>query len=274
MVKGQEFFIDSSKIDEIKRWEPVIRGVTTNQLIMQKDGIRDVDEHIRQILKLVPNGYPVSVELVDSTASKDDLVNEALRLKNLGENVVIKVPITRGIITEPLDPKATSTEMLEVIDRLINKNVSVNVTAMVTDMQMKLAVSILASRGDLKGFVSLFWGRSKDDHDNYRANTGFIDTHELEFGPSIKSRMGNESSVNQEPAAVVRSVNQFIGGRKQPRIIVGSIRTVAQAEEASAAGAHIVTVTPDILRAGLFSRKSIETIAEFDRAGAELKNRK
>lgn len=265
----QEFFLDTSDIVEIERWKGVVRGVTTNQLIMYKEGVRDIDAKIREICDIVP-GYPVSVELMDSMAPTKDLIAEAVRLNELAENVVIKVPITDASLVEPYDPKQTSTKMIELVGELVSRDIAVNVTAMMTDMQMKLAVA--ATQGSKRNcFVSLFYARSIDDHSN-RADPKFIETHPLEYGDmkDQKSIMGPESRVNSNPGEIVKSVRQFIGELPQPRIIVGSIRHVDQVEEAFDAGAHIVTVTPTIMRAGLYNRTTIKTCLEFDAAGRNI----
>ncbi len=251
MIK-QEFFLDTSNLDEIKRWKGIIRGVTTNQMIMYKEGVRDIDKQIKKICKLVPE-YPVSVELMDSLASTKELIKEATRLSSLGDNVVVKVPITDAYIEEPFNPVESSTKMIELVNELVTRNIPVNVTAMITDMQMKMAVA--ATQASKKNcFVSLFWARNIDDQSN-RENQ-----HKEE------SILG-QSWVNKNPGEIVKSVRQFIGDSPQPRIIIGSIRTVSQVEEASVAGADIVTVTPKVFRAGLYNRTTLKTVREFDEAG-------
>ncbi len=50
------------------------------------------------------------------------------------------------------------------------------------------------------------------------------------------------------------------------RIIVGSIRHLMDVNEALDAGAHVVTVPPDILRKMVWNPRTVETIAEFNEA--------
>lgn len=242
---NRSIFIDSSKLEEIKRWNAtgIIDGVTTNQMIMLKDGMkpRDFETVVKKICKEM-KGRPVSVELTNSVVSSKIMIQEAVRLNTIAENIVIKVPL----IPE-------TTKSLEVVHELIKRNIAVNITAMMTFEQMITA--ILATRYAKKtSFVSLFWGRSIEDQANYRS----------------KVDLGSE--INTYPKNIVNETVKFLekGYYKNPKIIVGSIRSANMVGEAFAAGSHIVTVTPDILIALLFSQRTKETIAEFDEAWKKL----
>lgn len=255
---NRTIFIDSSNFEEIKKWNRVgvIDGVTTNQLIMLKDGItakqyRGVIQKICQEMK----GKPVSVELTDSTASITNMVKEAKSLNTIAKNIVVKVPLI---------PKTTKS--LEVIAQLAKANIAVNVTTMMTFEQLVMAT--LATRHCKRlSFISIFWGRSIEDHQKYRSKGNFLTKHP-EIGP--------ESEINKDPKKQVAAIARFLekGGYENPKIIVGSIRNASQVGEAFAAGAHIPTVSPATLRAMLYSKRSIETIQQFDNAWKELQTKK
>jgi transaldolase len=49
-------------------------------------------------------------------------------------------------------------------------------------------------------------------------------------------------------------------------IIVGSVRHVMDVNEALEAGAHVPTVTPQVIRKMVWNPRTIETIAEFNNA--------
>jgi transaldolase len=85
--------------------------------------------------------------------------------------------------------------------------------------------------------------------------------------------MGEPSEVNAHPAKITQAIMEFFekGNYDNPRLIVGSIRNVGQIGDAFAAGANIVTITPATLKAKLFSQRTIETNADFDKAWQELK---
>lgn len=251
---NRSIFIDSSNIEEIQKWNATgtIDGVTSNQAIMLKDGVKpkNFTKVVRSICEEMKD-KPVSVELTDSTAAPDEMIDEARRFADLAENVVVKVPLIPD-----------TTKSLFVIREIAKLNIAVNVTTMMTFEQMILAA--LAARHCKKtSFLSLFWGRAIEDHAKYRSRFDFMAQY---------PRVGLESEVNGQPQTIVRETASFLkqGGYENLRIIVGSIRTASMVGEAFAAGGHICTTTPEILKAMLFSQRSIETIKQFDDAWKEM----
>jgi len=255
---NRALFLDSSKLEEIQKWNMtgVIDGVTTNQLIMLKDGVRpkDYEKTIKVICKEM-KGKPVSVELSDSTASAEEMIKEAKRINKLADNIAVKVPLIPD-----------TTKSLYVINQLTKLNIAVNVTVMMTFEQMIMAT--LAMRDSKKlCFISLFWGRSEEDNVKYRSRFDYMVSH---------PRVGLESKVNSSPALITEATNKFLkeGGYDNIKIIVGSIRNARMVGDAYATGGHIVTITPEILMSMLYSQRSIETIAQFDQAWKELQKKK
>jgi len=251
-------FLDSSKIDEIKKWNAtgVIDGVTTNQMIMLKDGIKpsEYEKVIKTICREM-KGKPVSIELTDSTASPEAMVKEAKRLNALADNLVVKVPLIPD-----------TTKSLWVINQLAKLNIAVNITTMMTFEQM--VMGILAARNCKRlSFVSIFWGRSIEDHKTYRSKPNFEEKY---------PKVGPESDVNKDVKVLVQEVARFLkeGQYENPKIIIGSLRNASQVGESIVAGGHIPTIPPAILEAMLFSQRSIETIAQFDEAWKELQKKK
>ncbi len=251
-------FLDSSKIEEIKKWNAtgVIDGVTTNQMIMLKDGVKpsEYEKVIKTICREM-KGKPVSIELTDSTASPELMVKEAKRLNALADNLVVKVPLIPN-----------TTKSLWVINQLAKLNIAVNVTTMMTFEQM--VMGILATRNCKRlSFVSIFWGRSIEDHRIYRSKANFVTKY---------PKMGPESDVNGDVTTLVQKTAEFLkeGQYENPKIIVGSLRNVSQVGESIVAGGNIPTIPPAILEAMLFSQRSIETIADFDEAWKELQKKK
>ena len=255
---NRTLFLDSSKLEEIKKWNATgtIDGVTTNQLIMLKDGLKlkDYEKAVKAMCREM-KGKPVSIELTDSTASPEAMVREAKRLSTFANNVVVKVPM----IPE-------TTKSLWVINELSRLNIAVNVTTMMTFEQMIMA--ILATRKNKKlCFVSIFWGRSIEDHEQYRSKPDY----EKQY-----PKVGKESDINADVKLLVQKTAEFLkeGNYNNPKIIVGSVRNANQVGEAFAAGGHIPTVPPATLEAMLFSKRSIETIAQFDEAWKEMQKKK
>lgn len=251
---SHSIFIDSSKIEEIKKWNNtgIIDGVTTNQSIILKDGInfKDFNRIIRLICKEMGK-KPVSIELTDSNASIREMTSEAKRLNSLAPNIVIKVPL----IPE-------TTKSLEIIQALISANIAINVTTLMTFEQM--IVSALALRASKRMcFISLFWGRSTEDHIKYRSRFDFMAEHK---------RVGLDSEVNNHPKKIVEATTRFLKESELDniKVIVGSIRNATMVGDAFAAGGHIVTISPEILLAMLFSQRTLETIEQFDQDWKKL----
>lgn len=247
---NRSLFIDSSNIEEITLWNQtgVIDGVTTNQYILLKDKIKpkDIKSTIKKIC-LEMKGKPVSIELTDSTAPVEKMIEEAKRLDDIAPNIVIKVPIVPD-----------TTKSLFVANQLSKASIAVNVTAMMTFEQLFMA-ALAVRQNKRMSFISFFWGRSIEDEAKYRNRFDFMSDHK---------RVGFGSEINKEPKNIVSAVADFLqkGHYDNPRILAASMRTATMVGEAFAAGSHIVTVTPEILKETLFSQKTIETNEQFDEA--------
>ena len=134
-----KFFIDTANFDDIKAAYEMgfIAGVTTNpSLIVQEK--RDLHEVIQQIADLVEG--PVSAEVIATTAP--EMVKEAHELIKLGDNVVIKVPMTA--------------EGLKAVSVLSKEGIKTNVTLIFSANQALLAARAGAT------YVSPFVGRVDD----------------------------------------------------------------------------------------------------------------
>lgn len=251
---NRSLFIDSSNITEIRKWHRlgIIDGVTTNQYIFQKEKVNP--KKIKSLIKTIceeMKGKPVSVELTDSSLSQEKLFDEAKRWSEIAENIVIKVPLIPHTI-----------KSFWIINQLLRHEIAVNITLLMTFEQLTLAT--LAARNSKKtSFVSLFWGRTEEDHVKYRSRSDFMASF---------PKVGLESAINSTASNIVAATAQFIkeGNYGKVRIITGSIRTASMVGEAFAAGSHIVTATPDVLLAMTFSQRTIETLEQFDQAWKQI----
>jgi len=134
-----KFFIDTANIGEIKEGLEMgmVDGVTTNPSLIAKEK-RGFDEVVRDILDVVTG--PVSLEVI--SLETEGMVEEAKRLADLAENVVIKIPMTvEGI-------KATRV--------LADLDIAVNQTLIFSPLQALLAAKAGAA------YVSPFVGRLDD----------------------------------------------------------------------------------------------------------------
>lgn len=134
-----KFFIDTANFDDIKAAYEMgfIAGVTTNPSLIVKEK-RDLHEVIQQIAGLVEG--PVSAEVIATTAP--EMVKEAHELIKLGDNVVIKVPMTA--------------EGLKAVSVLSKEGIKTNVTLIFSANQALLAARAGAT------YVSPFVGRVDD----------------------------------------------------------------------------------------------------------------
>lgn len=134
-----KIFIDTANFDEIKAAYEMgfVAGVTTNPSLIVKEK-RDLKEVIKQIAALVEG--PVSAEVIATTAP--EMIKEAHELVKLGNNVVIKVPMTP--------------EGLKAVAVLAKEGIKTNVTLIFSANQALLAARAGAT------FVSPFVGRIDD----------------------------------------------------------------------------------------------------------------
>ncbi len=91
-----KFFIDTANIDQIIEAKDlgILDGVTTNPSLMAKEGISgesDILAHYKKIADLVEGD--VSAEVIGTDFKT--MVEEGLRLADIAENIVVKVPMTK-----------------------------------------------------------------------------------------------------------------------------------------------------------------------------------
>ena len=138
-----KFFVDTANIEEIKEGIQLgmVDGVTTNPSLVATEK-KPFNQVIREILKIV-NG-PVSLEVLSLDA--EGMVKEGKKLAKLGEQVVIKVPMT--------------TEGLKATKIFAGAGIAVNQTLIFSPLQALMAAKAGAA------YVSPFVGRLDDiSHD-------------------------------------------------------------------------------------------------------------
>ncbi|NMC97549.1 MAG: fructose-6-phosphate aldolase, partial [Deltaproteobacteria bacterium] len=151
-----KFFIDTANISEIKEGLALgmVDGVTTNPSLIAKEK-RGFDSVVKEILKIVEG--PVSLEVVSLDAK--GMYTEGKKLARLGDQVVIKVPMT----TEGL--KATKMFAADGID--------VNQTLIFSPLQALMAAKAGAA------YVSPFVGRLDDiAHDGMELVQQILDIYD------------------------------------------------------------------------------------------------
>ena len=134
-----KFFLDTANLEEIKKADSwgILDGVTTNPTLVSKE-TDSFQKIAAEILKVVKG--PVSLEVISEDS--EGMVREARELKMYGENVVIKIPLTK--------------EGLKAVKVLSSEGIKTNVTLCFSPPQALLAAKAGAD------YISPFIGRLDD----------------------------------------------------------------------------------------------------------------
>jgi len=134
-----KIFLDTANLESITKFNDMglLDGITTNPSLMSKEGgnPKDAMEEITKIIK-----GDVSLEVVSTEYS--GMMEEGKRLRQYGENVVVKVPMT--------------SDGLKACKSLSSEGIPVNVTLIFSANQ-----ALLAAKSGAK-YVSPFIGRLDD----------------------------------------------------------------------------------------------------------------
>lgn len=178
-----------------------IKGFTTNPTLMQKAGIRDYKAFALDILNTIPD-RSISFEVFSDDF--DEMYEQALEISTWGKNVYVKIPVS--------DTKAHPS--YDLIQQLANKEVKMNVTALMTEEQ---AASVShALKNAPSSYISIFAGRIAD--------TG------------------------RDPLPMLQTVLKNMRSYPQQELIWASPRELLNIFQANDIGCHIITVTNDILK--------------------------
>lgn len=180
--------------------KPYIKGFTTNPTLMRKAGVRDYRAFALDILQAIPD-RPISFEVF-----ADDFVEmerQAHEIASWGDQVYAKIPAT-NTRREPL---------YDLVKRLSKAGVKVNVTALLTLTQVRMAAECLAS--DVPSLVSVFAGRIAD--------TG------------------------RDPVPMMAAAVELLKLAPRAELVWASPRELLNIFQANAIGCHIITATSDIL---------------------------
>ena len=134
-----KIFLDTANLESIRKFNDMglLDGITTNPSLMSKEkgNPKDAMEEITKIIK-----GDVSLEVVSTEYS--GMIDEGKRLREYGENVVVKVPMTP--------------DGLRACKTLSSEGIPVNVTLIFSPNQ-----ALLAAKSGAK-YVSPFIGRLDD----------------------------------------------------------------------------------------------------------------
>ena len=143
---GIKIYADGADINEIIKMsnDNFIDGFTTNPTLMARLGITDYLGFAKEVLSEVKD-KSISFEVFSDDL--DDMYRQALILRDLGDNVWVKIPVsnTQGVMT------------YDLINKLSSEEVKVNVTAIFTKQQIQEVYNAL--NPNVNSIISIFAGR-------------------------------------------------------------------------------------------------------------------
>jgi len=181
--------------------KPYIKGLTTNPTLMRKAGIADYKSFAIEVLSQIRE-KPISFEVFSDELA--EMKRQAMEISGWGENVYVKIPITNTVGESTAD----------VVDYLVQKNVKVNVTALMTTEQVIQIAKVLDSA--VPSYVSVFAGRIAD--------TG------------------------RDPESIMVESLEALRNLAKTELIWASPRELLNIFQAERIGCHIITATNDILQ--------------------------
>tara|TARA_X000000950_G_C13742338_1_gene589080 strand:+ start:175 stop:873 length:699 start_codon:yes stop_codon:yes gene_type:complete len=144
-----KIYCDIAELNQIKKFnkKKIVKGFTTNPSLMRKAGAKNYSDYSKKILKIIKI-KPVSLEVFG-----DDYVsmkNQALKIKEWGKNIYVKIPITNS--------KGKFTGKL--IKKLNEDNIKLNITAVYSSNQTKKILNQINKKTPV--IISIFAGRAGD----------------------------------------------------------------------------------------------------------------
>lgn len=223
MIAGIKVFTDASTVQDIRGYaaQDWVSGFTTNPTLMRQGGVTNYRQFADEAIP-ASAGKPLSLEVVAD--DPDAILAQGLVLGSWGPNVVVKVPITT----------TTGRSCLPAVRGLLDAGVPVNVTAILTDDQVRALAAAL--QPDDPVIVSVFAGRIAD--------TGI------------------------DPVPVMARYAEWLADLPAAELLWASPREVLNLVQARDCGCDIITVTPDLLRKAALIGKdlnqfSLETVRMF-----------
>lgn len=234
-----EIFVDSANLADIEcvLERGLVNGITTNPSLLAKEPKTSFEEHVGKIIELIKRykpGLHLSVEVF--SRDPDEILKQAQHFveKFAYPELSIKVQI--------------GWDELKTISKLNQAGISVNCTAC-----MSVSQALLAAQAGAE-YVSIFWGRIRDGGNDPACS-------------NIRYELKRKNVVNDhsfDPAWVVQSTRRiFDHNAVQSKIIIGSIRSILDIQDAILAGTHIVTVPPKFFKDMATHFKTTEVVDQF-----------
>ena len=144
-----KIYCDIAELDKIRIFnkKSIVKGFTTNPSLMRNAGAKDYKKYSEQIIK-VSNKKPVSFEVFGDDYKS--MKAQALKIKEWGKNVYVKIPITNS----------KGKFMGKLIQELNHANIKLNITAVYSAKQTSKILKFLNKK--TRVIISIFAGRAGD----------------------------------------------------------------------------------------------------------------
>ena len=220
-----QIYLDSADLADIVRYagDVAVRGFTTNPTLLRRAGVTNYAQFVTEA-KFAAVGKPVSFEVIADEEEK--MLDQALTIKDLAGTYpfYVKVPVVNSR-NEPT---------YRAIERILSRNIPVNVTAVFTNEQIKRTVQTLLL-SDTGSIVSIFAGRLGD--------------------------------LGIDPEPLFRAASCYrLYGTKKVQTLWASPREVFNVYQAERCGADIITLTPKLYEDYLKFKGYYPTLRAWDTA--------
>ena len=138
-----KIYADGADLDEMVKMDNknFINGFTTNPTLMAKNGIKDYLGFAKEVLSHIKD-KSISFEVFSDNL--DEMYRQALVLRDLGDNVWVKIPVTN----------TQSVYTYDLIHKLSSEGVKINATALFTKEHVYNALN-----PNINSIISIFAGR-------------------------------------------------------------------------------------------------------------------
>ena len=218
-----KIFCDIAELDKIRRFnkKKIVKGFTTNPSLMRKAGAKDYESYSKKILKVCKK-KPISLEVFADEPKS--MIKQGEKISAWAKNVYVKVPVINS------KNKFSG----EVIKKLNNKGIKLNITAVYTSKQTEKILKVINYK--TKVIISIFAGRAGD--------TGKDPIPEFTRSIMLAKKFRNVE------------------------ILWASVREPYNYLQAKQIGCHIITIPPSIIEkiekfGKSYDQLSIETVKAF-----------
>tara|TARA_B100001123_G_C15266161_1_gene1008494 strand:- start:1018 stop:1716 length:699 start_codon:yes stop_codon:yes gene_type:complete len=218
-----KIFCDSADFKIIKKLDRshLVSGFTTNPSLMKLAGAKNYKNYSLKLLK-VCRKKPISFEVFGDTS--EEMLRQAVIINSWGKNVYVKIPVvnSKGLF------------MGKVINKLSNKGIKLNITAVYTVNQVSKILQKINKRSNT--IISIFSGRMSD--------------------------------VGKDPIPIIKESVRLTKKMKKIKILWASTREAYNYLQANDCGCSIITMPPAIIQkiskfGKTYNELTLDTVKKF-----------